>query len=335
MKVHFEEGQRVKAGDLLAEIDPRSYEVALQQAEGQLARDRALLDNAKLDLERYLGAREAVTQQQIDTAKAAVAQYEGATKADEGSVANYRLQLSYCRVLAPIDGRVGLRLVDEGNLVRGGDTTGLVVITQDKPIALIFSIPEDHLPAVRRAMAVGQKLEVEVMDRSMQTPLATGALTAVDNQIDTTTGTVRMKAVVPNEDLALFPNQFVNVRLLVSIDKDTTLIPTSAIQINGDERSVYVVGDDGAVERRKVELGTTEGSVVAVRSGVAPGEVVVTEGLDRLQSGMKVTLRGPAPTPAATTRPPGQNRGGENPSGERSGNRRNREKSGAPPAKAP
>jgi multidrug efflux system membrane fusion protein len=330
LKLHFEEGQRVKSGDLLAEIDPRSYEVALQQSEGQLARDRALLDNAKLDLQRYLSAREAVTQQQIDTAKAAVAQYEGAVKADEGSVANYKLQLSYCRVVAPIDGRVGLRQIDVGNLVRSGDTNGLLVITQDQPIAVLFSIPEDNLPSVRRALAAGESLPVEVYDRSMQNRLATGTLVAVDNQIDVTTGTVRLKATVPNEDLALFPNQFVNVRLLVSTDKNALLIPTTAVQISAQDRFAYVVDGDNVVQRKAIKVGNSEGSSTAVLDGLQAGDLVVTEGLDRLQNGTKVMMR-PQTAPGA----PNQNPNGASDKNGGQRRNRNREKGGAPAGKGP
>lgn len=310
LKVHFEEGQRVKAGDLLAEIDPRSYQVALQQAEGQLARDRALLANARLDLQRYESAHEAVTQQQIDASKTSVAQYEGTVKADEGSVASYQLQLSYCRVTAPIDGRVGLRLVDVGNLVRASDATGLLVITQDAPIMVIFNLPEDSLPGVRRAMRGETPLEVEIFDRSMKRRLATGTLIAIDNQIDTTTGTVRLKATIPNEDLALFPNQFVNVRLLVNTVKDATLIPTSAIQIAGTDRFAYVVDAEGVVQRRAIKTGNSEGLLTAVTEGVAPGEQVATEGLDRLQNGAHVTARAPVAIDTSVPDRPRRNRNG-------------------------
>ncbi len=291
-KVNFEEGQDVKQNDVLAEIDPRPFQVALEQAQGQLIRDQATLENAKLDLQRYQNAQEAVTQQQIDTAKSAVAQDEGAVKADEGAVANAQLNLSFCQVIAPIDGRVGLRQVDIGNLVSTTDPNGIVVITQVKPIAIRFSVPEDSLPAINKAVSAGgPPLKAEVSDRSFKHPLATGQLVAIDNQIDTTTGTVRLKAVAPNEDLALFPNQFVNVRLLVSVQKNATLIPTSAIQINGNDRFVYVVKEDSTVERRTVKTGNSEGLYTAINDGVSPGEKVVTDGLDRLQNGMKVSVR--------------------------------------------
>ncbi|PTY02495.1 multidrug transporter subunit MdtA [Opitutaceae bacterium EW11] len=296
-KLHFVEGQEVKEGDLLAEIDPRPYQVALQQAEGQLARDRALLHNAELDLQRYESAQEAVTQQQIDTAKAAVAQYEGAVKVDEGLVASDRLQLSYCRVTAPITGRIGLRTVDPGNLVRSTDTSGLAVITQMQAIGVIFSIPEDNLPDLNRAMARNAALPVEIFDRAMSRRLAEGTLAAVDNQIDSATGTVRLKATIPNEDRGLFPNQFVNVRLLVATVPGATVVPNSAIQISGVDRYVYVVDSENTVERRTVKLGPGEGETTSIVEGVKPGDTVVTAGLDRLQDGAKVTL--PSATPAS------------------------------------
>lgn len=334
IKVNFEEGQPVNQGDLLAEIDPRPFQIALQQAEGQLARDRAQLDNTRLDLQRYQNAREAVTPQQVDAAKAAVAQYEGAVKSDEGSVANYSLQLSFCHVVAPISGRTGLRQVDVGNLVRSADAAGIVVITQVQPIAVRFSVPEDSLRNINRAIATGQALPVEVLDRALKNRLAAGSLTAVDNQIDTTTGTVRIKATVPNEDLALFPNQFVNVRLLVSTEKNVTLIPTSAVQISGSERYVYVITAESTVERRTVKLGNSDGQFTAVSEGVASGDMVVTEGLDRLQNGGKVVVRTPEANPAAATAaaPPPRSPGGSSGAGGGDGHRR-RKHDGAPAAK--
>lgn len=337
IKVNFEEGQAVNQGDLLAEIDPRPFQIALQQAEGQLARDRAQLDNARLDLQRYQNAREAVTPQQVDAAKAAVAQYEGAVKSDEGAVANYSLQLSFCHVVAPISGRTGLRQVDVGNLVRSSDTAGIVVITQVRPVAVRFSVPEDSLRAINRAVSTGEALPVEVFDRALKNRLAAGNLTAVDNQIDTTTGTVRIKATVPNEDLALFPNQFVNVRLLVSTDKNVILIPTSAIQISGSERYVYVVTAESTVERHNVKLGNSDGQFTAVIEGVAAGDMFVTEGLDRLQNGGKVMVRAPEANPAAAAavagpqqRPQGSGSGG---AGTGDGHRRRKQHDGEPAAK--
>lgn len=292
MKIHFTEGQLVKAGDLLAEIDPRSYQVALEQAEGQLARDTAQLENSRRDLERYRNAKEAVTQQQVDAAAATVAQYTGSVRADQGSVDNYKLQLSYCRVTAPITGRVGLKLVDQGNLVRAGDSTGIVVIAQEEPIAVSFSIPEDSLPSVRKALGSGKELTVDAFDRAMQNRLARGKVLALDNQIDAATGTVRLKAVYTNEDHGLFPNQFVNVRMLTEIQENALMVPNSAVQISASTRFVFVVkAEDSSVERRNVTIGRTEGEKTVITEGLAAGDVVVTEGLDRLQPGAKVITK--------------------------------------------
>lgn len=293
LKVNFEEGQPVKPGDVLAEIDPRPFEATLSQAQGVLARDRAQLENARADLQRYQNAQEAVTPQQVDAAKASVAQFEGAVKADEATVATATLNLSFCKVVAPIGGIAGLRQVDPGNLVRSSDTNGIVVITQIQPIAVRFSVPEDNLPAINRTLVAGEKVSIDVFDRTMKNKLASGEVSAVDNQIDPTTGTVKIKAVVPNEDLALFPNQFVNVRALLGVQRGVTLIPTSAIQIAGAERFVFVVGADTAVERRNIKVGDAEGLYSVAKEGVAPGDVVVTEGLDRLQPGSKVVARTP------------------------------------------
>jgi multidrug efflux system membrane fusion protein len=320
LKINFAEGQLVKAGDLLAEIDSRSYRVALEQAEGQLARDTALLENARRDLERYQNAAEAVTQQQVDSATATVAQYAGSVRSDHGSVENYKLQLSYCRVTAPISGRVGLRLVDQGNLVRSGDSTGIVVITQEEPISVIFSIPEDNLPRIRKAMAAGRELIVDAYDRAMQTRLASGKVVALDNQIDATTGTVRLKANFANEDHGLFPNQFVNVKILTEVQENAVLIPSSAIQLSGAARFVFVVKADDTVERRTITVGRVEGEKSAVIEGIKAGEVVVTEGLDRLQNGAKVAGR----TPVATKPTDGAAPGGDGAS--KSGGERKRRK---------
>lgn len=295
VKVNFEEGQPVKEGDVIAEIDPRPFEIALQQAQGQLARDRAQLDNARLELQRYENAGESVTPQQLDAARSSVAQNEGVVKADESTVANATLQLGFCHVTAPFTGRAGLRQVDVGNLVHSSDANGIVVVTQIQPIAVRFSVPEDNLAQINRSVAADESLLVEVYDRSMKNKIASGNLSAIDNQIDATTGTVRMKAVVPNTDLALFPNQFVNIRLLVNTEKNVVLVPTSAIQINGPDRYVYVVGDDSTVQRRSIKIGNTEGLYSVATEGLKPGEVVATEGLDRLQDGTKVMTRANAP----------------------------------------
>ncbi|HEU5079040.1 MAG TPA: MdtA/MuxA family multidrug efflux RND transporter periplasmic adaptor subunit [Opitutaceae bacterium] len=335
-KVNFEEGQNVKAGDVLAEIDSRPFESELAQAQGQLARDEAFLVNAQADLQRYQEAREAVTQQQLDAAKAAVAQYEGSIKADKAMVATAQLNVSFCKVTAPIDGRVGLRQVDVGNLVRSSDANGIVVITQIQPISVRFSIPEDRLPSVNRARAAGEKLTVDIFDRAMRRKLATGEVVALDNQIDTTTGTLRVKAIVPNDDLSLFPNQFVNVQLLVRIEENIVLVPTTAVQIIGTERYVYVVLPDNTVERRQVKIGNSLTDFTAIREGVKEGETLVTEGIDRLQTGSQVMTRDQAVQRATAIQsnpqnamPPGPANGRRN--GERG--KRWKNKDGSAPAK--
>jgi multidrug efflux system membrane fusion protein len=293
IKVAFQEGQIVRQGDLLAEIDPRPFQVQLAQAEGQLAKDEAQLKNARVDLERYkvLLAQDSIARQQLDTQVAAVQQSEGVIKSDLAQIDNAKLLLTYSRITAPITGRIGLRLVDPGNVVRANDpNNGLAVITQLQPITLIFNIPEDDLPPVLKQVRAGQQLGVDAYDRNLKKKLATGTLLTIDNQIDPNTGTIKCKAVFPNEDNALFPNQFVNARLLVETKKDSTIVPASAIQRSPQATFVYVVKDD-TVEMRHVVVGPAEGDDVAIDSGLAPGEVVVIEGVDRLQRGMKVAAR--------------------------------------------
>jgi multidrug efflux system membrane fusion protein len=292
MAVRFTEGQLVKAGDPLAEIDPRPYEVQLQQAEGQLARDRAALANAKLDLKRYQDAAEAVTRQQLDSATALVAQLEGTVRADEGTVANGRLQLGYCHVTAPISGTVGLRAVDAGNVVSQNDPAGLVVITQLQPISVVFGVPEGDIPAVQYAVSRGSVLRVEAFDRDGRQVLATGDLSALDNQIDPSTGTLRLRAQFTNADRRLFPNQFVNVRLTVENRKGVLLAPTAAVQISEKDRFVFVLNPDDTVTRRTVRTGAVDGLNTEILEGVAAGEVIAADGLDRLQTGSKVVVGG-------------------------------------------
>lgn len=299
--IHFTEGQFVKAGDLLAEIDPRAYQVALEQAEGQLARDQALLENARRDLARYQGAEAAVTGQQVDAARATVAQYEGSVRADQGLVDDDRLQLSYCRITAPITGRVGLKLVDQGNLIQSSDTTGIAVITQEQPMSVIFSLPEDDVPEVNRALAADRKLPVFAYDRAATTLLATGAVSAIDNQIDVATGTVKLRALFPNEDHGLFPNQFVNVRLLIGTEHDVTLVPNAAILIGAQTSSVFVVKADNTVEQRTVKVGRSENDRTEIQSGLAVGEIVAADGLDKLQDGAKISPRPLAAAAGAST----------------------------------
>ena len=294
IKVAFQEGQIVRQGDLLAEIDPRPFQVQLAQAEGQLAKDTAQLQNAKVDLERYkvLLAQDSVAKQQLDTQIALVNQYDGVIKSDQAQIDNAKLQLTYSRITAPITGRIGLRLVDPGNVVRANDpTNGLAVITQGQPMAVVFNIPEDDLPQVLKKVRSGQPLTVEAYDRNLHNKLATGTLLTIDNQIDPNTGTVKCKAVFPNEDDALFPNQFVNARLLVDTKKETSIVPSAAIQRSPQGTFVYVVKDDSAVEMRYVVVGPSEGEAVAIEQGLAPGEVVVIEGVDKLQRGTIVAAR--------------------------------------------
>jgi membrane fusion protein, multidrug efflux system len=290
--VAYREGQLVREGDLLARIDPRPYEVQLHQAEGQLAKDEAALTNAKVDLERYkvLIAQDSIPRQQLDTQAATVDQDEAAIKSDQAQIESARLNLTYSRITAPISGIVGLRLLDPGNIVHANDQTGLLVITQQQPIAVIFTIAADRIQAVLQQRKGGRELAVEAWDRDLQHKLATGSLLAIDNQIDQSTGTVRLKAQFPNQDYALYPNQFVNARLLVDTLRQTVLIPTAAIQRSPQSTYVYVVKADSTVEMRTIDVQLTEGDNSSVRQGVSAGEVVVVDGVDKLQPGTHVTL---------------------------------------------
>jgi len=294
ISVNYREGQIVRAGDLLAQIDPRPFEVQLRQAEGQLAKDEAALKNAKVDLERYkvLIEQDSIPRQQLDTQVATVDQSEAAVKSDQAQVESAKLNLTYSRITAPIAGVVGLRQVDPGNMVHASDANGLVVIAQVQPISVIFTIPADHLQPVLQQVRTGRTLAVEAWDRDLQHKLATGSLLAVDNQIDPTTGTVRLKALFPNEDSALYPNQFVNARLLVDTLRETVLIPTAALQRSPQSTYVYIVKPDSTADIRNVEVALTEGENTAVRKGVTPGEVVVVDGVDKLQPGSLVVPAG-------------------------------------------
>ena len=307
MKVLFQEGQLVQKGELLAEIDPRPFEVQLLQAEGQMARDQAGLKNARLDLQRYKELYEQgyVPKQQLDTQDAMVRQSEGIVKADQSQIDNAKLQLVYSRITAPISGRVGLRLVDPGNMVHANDNSGLLVITQLTPITVVFTIPEDNLPAVLERLKAGQQLTVDAFDREQKKKLATGTLLTVDNQIDPNTGTVRLKAVFPNEDSALFPNQFVNARLLLEVKHGLTIVPSAAVQRGAKGTFVYVVKEDQTVAVRSVAVGAAHGDDASISSGLSPDELVVVDGTEKLREGSKVEIRNQGDKPArATDAPP-------------------------------
>jgi multidrug efflux system membrane fusion protein len=290
MNVRFQEGQLVRQGDLLAEIDPRPFQAQLTQFEGQLARDQALLDNAKIDVHRFrvLWAQDSIQKQQLDTQESLVRQTEGTIKNDRGLIDAVKVQLDYCRITAPISGRVGLRQVDPGNIVHATDTTGIVVITQLQPIAVIFTIPEDNIPSVLDQLNAGANLPVEAYDRAEQRKLSAGSLLTLDNEIDQTTGTVRLKAVFPNTDNHLFPNQFVNARLQLDVKHGATVVPTVAIQRSPRGPFVYVVKPDQTVEARPVTVGVTDGDDVAIDTGLTVGEQVVVDGAERLRDGSPV-----------------------------------------------
>ncbi|MDP3847848.1 MAG: MdtA/MuxA family multidrug efflux RND transporter periplasmic adaptor subunit [Pseudomonas sp.] len=298
LKVLFEEGQEVKAGDLLALIDPRSFRVALEQAEGAQQRDQAQLMNAQIDLERYRGlfAQDSIAKQTLDTQLALVNQYQGTLKANQAAVNQAKLNLQFTEVRAPISGRLGLRKVDVGNLISTGDTTGIVVITQVKPIAVVFSLPEQQLPLIRQQMATGKPLPAVALDRNQSLQLAEGVLATLDNQIDISTGTLKLKARFDNGDKALFPNQFVNVRLLAQTLHDALVIPANAVQRGTQGSFVYVLDDSDKVHLRNISAGATSGEQLQVLSGLSFGERVVTEGVDRLREDMQVKVASPAPT---------------------------------------
>jgi multidrug efflux system membrane fusion protein len=295
VQINFKEGQDVKQGDLLAMIDSRPYEVALAQAEATLYKDQSALKDAKLNMDRFAGlVKEGVIpQQQYDTQVSLTGQLEGAVRADQANIDNQRLNISYCKITAPVSGRIGLRQVDIGNIVHAADANGLVVITQLKPIAVIFTLPEDNLPAVQQHMKKGS-LQVLAYSRDDQTKLATGMLLTIDNQIDPTTGTGKLKAIFDNRDNSLWPNQFVNARLLLEVRKNNTVVPAAAIQRGPQGTYVFTVKPDKTAEMRPVTVAFSEAGSVAISQGLAPGESVVTDGQDRLQPGSPVEVRGGA-----------------------------------------
>jgi multidrug efflux system membrane fusion protein len=315
VEVKFTEGQFVKEGELLAVIDPRPYEVQLEQTQAQLFKDQASLRDAQLNLQRYkdlLHNSGAMSQQQVDTQASLVDQLDGTVRTDQAMIDNVKLQLVYCHITAPVSGRIGLRLVDPGNIVHATDTNAMFVITQLQPIAVLFTLPEDNLPEVFRRMS-GHALTVEAYSRDNVTKLATGTLQTIDNQIDQTTGTGRLKAVFDNRDNALWPNQFVNCRLLLETRNNSTVIPAAAIQRGPQGTYVFVAKTDNTVTIRPVALAFTQENVSVIASGLAPQEVVVTDGQDKLQEGSKVELR----QPAAPLSHPSQGSGASAPGGQK------------------
>lgn len=293
MKVVFKEGDEVKKGDLLAEIDSRPYEATLAQAKGQLARDEAMLKGAQVDLTRYQGlaAQNAVPHQTLDTQIALVAQDQGTVEADRAAVKSAEVNLQYCRIVSPLDGRVGLRQVDQGNYVTPGDASGMVVITQLKPISVLFTVPEDNLQAISKRIQAGAVLPAAAYDRSGATKIADGTLQTFDSQIDQTTGTIKLRAQFSNETETLYPNQFVNIRLLLDTHKDVTTISTAGIQRGVPGTFVYLVNADSTVSVRPIQLGVADGDRVEVRSGLTPGERIVIDGADKLRDGAKINVR--------------------------------------------
>jgi membrane fusion protein, multidrug efflux system len=313
-EVGFQEGQMVTRGDFLAQIDPRPYQVALAQAQGQLAKDQAALADAELDLQRYktLVAQNSVARQTLDTQVATVAQDKGTVQADQAAVDTQKLNLVYAHIIAPVGGRVGLRQVDAGNYVQTSDANGLVVITQLQPISVIFTVPEDNLPAILTQVHAGKTLGALAFDRTGTTQLEAGQLATIDNQIDTSTGTLKLRAQFPNANLNLFPNQFVNVQLHVDTLSATSIVPSSAIQRGAPGTFVYLVKPDNTVSVQVVTLGPDNGEQVAVTKGLDPGQVVVTDGADRLKDGAKVEVVPPAgQAPAQPGQTPAQHKHGQ------------------------
>ena len=292
LAIHFTEGQQVKAGDLLAEIDPSQFKVALAQAQGQLAKDQATLANARRDLARYqqLVKSNLVSRQELDTQQSLVSETQGTIKADEAAVASAQLQLNWSRITAPIDGRVGLKQVDIGNQISSGDTTGIVVLTQTHPIDVVFTLPENQIATVVQAQKAGKKLVVEAWDRTNKQKISEGSLLSLDNQIDATTGTIKLKARFTNLDDALFPNQFVNARMLVDTEQNAVVIPTAALQMGNEGHFVWVLNDENKVSKHTVTPGIQDSLKVVINAGLSAGDRVVTDGIDRLTEGAKVEV---------------------------------------------
>ncbi len=339
MKIAFKEGQAVKEGDALIQIDPRPYQVALEQAEGAQARDKALLANARVDLDRYqtLFAQDSIAEQQLATQRSLVAQDEGNVRTDQGQIDAAKLNLTYCHIVSPITGRVGLQQVNVGNYVTPAEPNGLVVVTQLQPITVLFTLPEDDIPPLLKQMRAGVTLPVAAWDRTNTQQLATGTLQSIDSQIDTTTGTIRLKAIFPNADQALFPQQFVNIVLLLDTLHGTTLIPQAGVQRGAPGTYVYVVNADQTVSVRKVTLGPGDATNISITQGLAPGETVVVDGADKLKDGAKVLVRqgtgggggaAAGQAPGAGQRQhsgqgqSGQSQSGQGPSGQGQGTRR-------------
>ncbi|NTX30877.1 MdtA/MuxA family multidrug efflux RND transporter periplasmic adaptor subunit [Burkholderia pyrrocinia] len=319
--VSFQEGQIVKKGDVLAQIDPRPYQVSLENAEGTHARDSALLATARLDLKRYqtLLSQDSIASQTVDTQASLVKQYEGAVKTDQAAIDSAKLNLTYARITAPVSGRVGLRLVDPGNYVTPGDSSGIVVITQLQPMSVIFTTSEDNLPQILKQVNAGQKLSVTAYNRNNTVPLETGSLATLDNQIDTSTGTVKLRANFDNKEGMLFPNQFVNTRLLVDVMRNATIVPTSAVLTGSIGQFVYVVKPDNTVTVRKVTIGPVDGERTSIVSGIALGERVVTDGSDRLREGAKISIPADKPKGASGARGAGAASGASGAGGHRGG----------------
>ncbi|OXI48547.1 MdtA/MuxA family multidrug efflux RND transporter periplasmic adaptor subunit [Burkholderia aenigmatica] len=332
--VSFQEGQIVKKGDVLAQIDPRPYQVSLENAEGTHARDSALLATARLDLKRYqtLLSQDSIASQTVDTQASLVKQYEGAVKTDQAAIDSAKLNLTYARITAPVSGRVGLRQVDPGNYVTPGDANGLVVITQLQPMSVIFTTSEDNLPQIIKQVNAGQKLSVTAYNRNNTVPLETGSLATLDNQIDTSTGTVKLRANFDNKEGMLFPNQFVNTRLLVDVMRNATIVPTSAVLTGSIGQFVYVVKPDNTVTVRKVATGPVDGERTSIVSGVAIGERVVIDGSDRLREGAKISIPADKPKGASGARGAGAASGASGTRGHHGGNKHGASQAAAPAA---